>query len=174
MASFVRFSARLPVSGGLPSLFVVMVCHVVPHGQTDRQTDRQTVMAATAAITPSSEMGYGCGKELARGSFLFLESQRTDRRLECQQPRGVAALNDTIRTRQRTQPPTSVDRTKAIQQIYIVDTMPSQPIRLQVSLSAAGLKNIAGRLNVSDPFAMLSVRGENKDDKGVIVGKTNV
>ena len=52
--------------------------------------------------------------------------------------------------------------------------MPSQPIRLQVSLSAAGLKNIAGRLNVSDPFAMLSVRGENKDDKGVIVGKTNV
>jgi hypothetical protein len=46
--------------------------------------------------------------------------------------------------------------------------------RLQLSISAQGLHNLAGILNVSDPFAVVTVRGDNPDNKPMIVGQTEV
>lgn len=46
--------------------------------------------------------------------------------------------------------------------------------RLQVSLSAKGLKNTSGFLQTSDPFAIVSVRGDDPDNAPLIAGHTNV
>lgn len=53
-------------------------------------------------------------------------------------------------------------------------TVLAMEARLQVSLSAHGLRNLAGFRNTSDPFAVLSLRGEHKDDPPTIVGQTEV
>lgn len=46
--------------------------------------------------------------------------------------------------------------------------------RLQLSLSAKGLKNISGFLNKSDPFAVVTVRGDNPDNPPYVAGQTEV
>ncbi len=46
--------------------------------------------------------------------------------------------------------------------------------RLQLSLNAKGLKNLAGVFNKSDPFAIVTVRGDAVDNPPVIVGQTEV
>ena len=46
--------------------------------------------------------------------------------------------------------------------------------RLQLSLNAKGLKNLSGILNKSDPFAVVTVRGDDKDNTPEIVGRTEV
>jgi hypothetical protein len=48
--------------------------------------------------------------------------------------------------------------------------------RLQVSISAKGLKNISGLLSKSDPFAIVTVRGDDPDSPQLpqIAGHTNV
>jgi hypothetical protein len=46
--------------------------------------------------------------------------------------------------------------------------------RLQLSLSAKGLTNLAGMLNTSDPFAVVMVRGDSPDNPPVLVGQTEV
>eukprot|EP00934_Nitzschia_sp_Nitz4_P009005 Nitzschia sp. Nitz4//scaffold60_size111251//75778//78153//NITZ4_004156-RA/size111251-augustus-gene-0.115-mRNA-1//1//CDS//3329555591//8995//frame0 len=46
--------------------------------------------------------------------------------------------------------------------------------RLQLSLSAKGLKNLAGIMAKSDPFAVVTVRGDNPDNKPEVVGRTDV
>jgi hypothetical protein len=46
--------------------------------------------------------------------------------------------------------------------------------RLQLSLSAKDLKNLAGFMNVSDPFAVVTVRGDNPDNVPIVAGETEV
>jgi len=46
--------------------------------------------------------------------------------------------------------------------------------RLQLSLSGKGLKNLSGFLDLSDPFAVVTLRGDNKDNKPEIIGRTEV
>ncbi len=46
--------------------------------------------------------------------------------------------------------------------------------RLQLSLSGKGLKNLSGFLDLSDPFAVVTLRGDNADNKPEIVGRTEV
>lgn len=46
--------------------------------------------------------------------------------------------------------------------------------RLQLSLSGKGLKNLSGLLDLSDPFAVVTLRGDNKDNKPEIIGRTDV
>jgi hypothetical protein len=46
--------------------------------------------------------------------------------------------------------------------------------RLQLSLSATGLTNLAGILNTSDPLAVVTVRGDQPDNPPTIVGQTEV
>jgi len=47
--------------------------------------------------------------------------------------------------------------------------------RLQLSLSAKGLHNLAGILNKSDPFAVVTIRGDSQDNnRPMIVGETEV
>ncbi len=46
--------------------------------------------------------------------------------------------------------------------------------RLQLSLSAKDLKNLSGFLDLSDPFAVVTLRGDHKDNKPEIVGRTEV
>ena len=46
--------------------------------------------------------------------------------------------------------------------------------RLQLSLSAKGLHNLAGILNKSDPFAVVTIRGDSQDNRPMIVGQTEV
>jgi len=46
--------------------------------------------------------------------------------------------------------------------------------RLQLSLSGMGLKNLSGFLDVSDPFAVVTLRGDSKDNKPEIIGRTDV
>jgi len=50
----------------------------------------------------------------------------------------------------------------------------SNTSRLQLSLSAKSLTNLAGILNTSDPFAVITVRGDSQDNPPVIVGQTEV
>jgi serine/threonine protein kinase len=45
---------------------------------------------------------------------------------------------------------------------------------LQLSLSAKGLKNISSLLQTSDPFALVNIRGDNPDNRPVVIGQTNV
>lgn len=48
-------------------------------------------------------------------------------------------------------------------------------IRLQIHLSAKKLKNLAGPFGgKSDPFAVVTVRGDNPNNKPVVVGQTDV
>ena len=46
--------------------------------------------------------------------------------------------------------------------------------KLQLSLSAQNLKNLAGIMQKSDPFAVVTVRGDNPDNKPEVVGRTDV
>lgn len=46
--------------------------------------------------------------------------------------------------------------------------------RLQLSLSAKSLKNLSGLMQKSDPFAVVTVRGDNPDNKPEVVGRTEV
>jgi Copine/C2 domain len=46
--------------------------------------------------------------------------------------------------------------------------------RLQLHLSAKGLKNLGGLMGKSDPFAVVTVRGDNPNNKPVVVGQTDV
>lgn len=46
--------------------------------------------------------------------------------------------------------------------------------RLQLSLSATNLKNLSGFLNKSDPFAVVTVRGDNPDNTPFVAGQTEV
>ncbi|KAL7560832.1 hypothetical protein ACA910_013268 [Epithemia clementina (nom. ined.)] len=46
--------------------------------------------------------------------------------------------------------------------------------RLQLHLSARDLKNIAGLMGVSDPFAVVTVRGDSENNKPRVVGQTDV
>jgi hypothetical protein len=47
--------------------------------------------------------------------------------------------------------------------------------RLQISLSAKSLKNIGGIMQKSDPFAIVTARGDNPNNSTPrIVGRTNV
>jgi len=47
--------------------------------------------------------------------------------------------------------------------------------RLQLHLSAKNLKNLGGLLGgKSDPFAVVTVRGDNANNKPVVVGQTDV
>ena len=46
--------------------------------------------------------------------------------------------------------------------------------RLQLHLSAKGLKNLGGMMGKSDPFAVVTVRGDNPNNKPVVVGQTDV
>ena len=52
--------------------------------------------------------------------------------------------------------------------------MSSQNTRLQLHLSAKELKNLGGMLGKSDPFAVVTVRGDNANNKPVVVGQTDV
>jgi len=46
--------------------------------------------------------------------------------------------------------------------------------RLQLSLSGKDLKNLSGLFEMSDPFAVVTYRGSNKDNKPEIIGRTDV
>lgn len=46
--------------------------------------------------------------------------------------------------------------------------------RLQLSLSANNLKNLSGFLQKSDPFAVVTIRGDNPDNAPYVVGQTEV
>mmetsp|Transcript_18886 Transcript_18886/g.38763 ORF Transcript_18886/g.38763 Transcript_18886/m.38763 type:complete len:638 (-) Transcript_18886:449-2362(-) len=46
--------------------------------------------------------------------------------------------------------------------------------RLQLSLSGKDLKNLSGLFDTSDPFAVVTLRGDNKDNKPTIIGRTDV
>ena len=46
--------------------------------------------------------------------------------------------------------------------------------RLQVHLSAKGLKNMAGFRGTSDPFAVVTVRGDDVNNRPRVVGQTDV
>ena len=46
--------------------------------------------------------------------------------------------------------------------------------RLQLSLSAKHLKNLSGFMNKSDPFAVVTVRGDNPDNEPYVSGQTEV
>lgn len=46
--------------------------------------------------------------------------------------------------------------------------------RLQLSLTAKSLKNLSGIMQKSDPFAVVTVRGDNPDNKPEVVGRTDV
>jgi len=46
--------------------------------------------------------------------------------------------------------------------------------RLQLSLSGKDLKNLSGFFELSDPFAVVTLRGDNKDNKPEIIGRTEV
>eukprot|EP00537_Pseudo-nitzschia_pungens_P001137 CAMPEP_0172367806 /NCGR_PEP_ID=MMETSP1060-20121228/23762_1 /TAXON_ID=37318 /ORGANISM="Pseudo-nitzschia pungens, Strain cf. cingulata" /LENGTH=635 /DNA_ID=CAMNT_0013092179 /DNA_START=237 /DNA_END=2144 /DNA_ORIENTATION=- len=46
--------------------------------------------------------------------------------------------------------------------------------RLQVSLSGEGLKNLSGMMGKSDPFAVVTRRGDHQDNTPEIVGRTEV
>jgi len=46
--------------------------------------------------------------------------------------------------------------------------------RLQLSLSGKGLKNLSSFFDLSDPFAVVTTRGEEKDNKPEIIGRTEV
>ena len=47
--------------------------------------------------------------------------------------------------------------------------------RLQVHLSAKGLKNLGGLLSgVSNPFAVITVRGDSPDNAPQVLGQTDV
>jgi hypothetical protein len=46
--------------------------------------------------------------------------------------------------------------------------------RLQLSLSAKGLKNLSGILAISDPFSVVTVRGDSPDNRPEVVGRTDV
>mmetsp|Transcript_12399 Transcript_12399/g.17621 ORF Transcript_12399/g.17621 Transcript_12399/m.17621 type:complete len:161 (-) Transcript_12399:451-933(-) len=50
----------------------------------------------------------------------------------------------------------------------------SKSTRLQVSLTAKGLKNISGMLDTSDPFAIVTIRGKDPDADPIIAGHTDV
>lgn len=50
----------------------------------------------------------------------------------------------------------------------------SQSSRLQLSLSGKNLKNLAGFFEKSDPFCVVTVRGEDKNNPPIIVGETEV
>ena len=50
----------------------------------------------------------------------------------------------------------------------------SNSSRLQLSLTGKGLHNLAGLLNKSDPFAVVTIRGDNPDNVPVIAGHTEV
>jgi len=46
--------------------------------------------------------------------------------------------------------------------------------RLQLSLSGKDLKNLSGLFEMSDPFAVVTFRGSNQDNKPEIIGRTDV
>jgi len=46
--------------------------------------------------------------------------------------------------------------------------------RLQLCLSGKGLSNLAGMLNKSDPFAVVTIRGDSPDNPPTIIGQTEV
>jgi hypothetical protein len=46
--------------------------------------------------------------------------------------------------------------------------------RLQLHLSAKNLKNLGGLMGKSDPFVVVTVRGDNPNNKPVVVGQTDV
>ena len=56
--------------------------------------------------------------------------------------------------------------------------MSSTTTRLQLHLSAKNLKNLGGGRSLfggtSDPFAVVTVRGDNSQNKPVVVGQTDV
>jgi hypothetical protein len=47
-------------------------------------------------------------------------------------------------------------------------------MRLQLHLSAKELKNLSGLMGTSDPFAVVTVRGDNPNNRPVVVGQTDV
>ena len=47
-------------------------------------------------------------------------------------------------------------------------------IRMQLHLSAKALKNLGGLIGKSDPFAVVTVRGDDPNNKPVVVGQTDV
>ena len=46
--------------------------------------------------------------------------------------------------------------------------------RLQLHLSAKNLKNVGGLMSMSDPFAVVTVRGDSANNKPAVVGQTDV
>eukprot|EP00525_Craspedostauros_australis_P003815 CAMPEP_0198123684 /NCGR_PEP_ID=MMETSP1442-20131203/38121_1 /TAXON_ID= /ORGANISM="Craspedostauros australis, Strain CCMP3328" /LENGTH=50 /DNA_ID=CAMNT_0043782927 /DNA_START=536 /DNA_END=688 /DNA_ORIENTATION=- len=46
--------------------------------------------------------------------------------------------------------------------------------KLQLSLSARRLKNLSGMLAKSDPFAVVTFRGDDPENRPQIVGRTDV
>ena len=46
--------------------------------------------------------------------------------------------------------------------------------RLILHLSAKDLKNLSGFMSKSDPFAVVTVRGDNPNNSPVVVGQTDV
>jgi len=46
--------------------------------------------------------------------------------------------------------------------------------RLQLHLSARGLKNLSGLMGMSDPFSIVTVRGDSENNKPQVVGQTDV
>ena len=46
--------------------------------------------------------------------------------------------------------------------------------RLQLHLSAKNLKNMSGWGGMSDPFAIVTVRGDNENNRPRVVGQTDV
>ena len=46
--------------------------------------------------------------------------------------------------------------------------------RLQLHLSARDLKNMSGLMGRSDPFAVVTVRGDDQNNKPRVVGQTEV
>jgi hypothetical protein len=46
--------------------------------------------------------------------------------------------------------------------------------RLQLHLSAKDLKNLSGLMGMSDPFAVVTVRGDNPNNNPAVVGQTDV
>ena len=97
-----------------------------------------------------------------------LLSKRASERADC-----VTVLVSLLLTREL-----PVDREKASQNSQLADRQIINEMstsRLQLHLSAKNLKNLGGLLGgKSDPFAVVTVRGDNANNKPVVVGQTDV
>ena len=63
---------------------------------------------------------------------------------------------------------------KIINKNSILIAIMTSTTRLQLSLSGKDLKNVSGLFEMSDPFAVVTSRGSNPDNKAEIIGRTDM